>query len=888
MKKLLSKVLAGLLAAVLALGCLAAAPKQAKADEVTYTLNAEKTGLPGVYKTKAAVGAELTSATIGIPSIAKQNLQEGPTTESPAIITGAAVNYETKTGPTEFTPIPGAQLIAPYSYFRWSVLEEQGADGTTHKKLSGFDGSYYIVRVDVSDIIAGKSGYLHVKQESNKALMVAMGIEGTTFADALGNKTGSYSLADNAAALKDTTGEDRETPYFDVIIMSSGKLAAGANAGAADAPSADIKLSFYVDDTADYNPELTYDPASTDVNHAANVLKKFYDDEKAAAEGTNRSSYTVKGSDLEIDVMVDEQNTMDGVTEYWSLTNAIDWQAYNAHSIRLISEVPVLDGLNIEGTADNHRSVILDVNSFDIQIANDTEAGRAKLSVSNNAQLKIADSTNTSGAELAIGNNAFMEVGSGGTLIIDQSCTFEVEYDAASTTTGSTSQTYDITNGEMIIHSGGRLVNNGVINIEGTEGKPLAQSAAESQQGETTAMDMRPARIIVEKGGTIENSGCISLKGELYVMGTLINKGRYAEYPIIKTDPDRGETVYHRGIQITWKDDVRKEGVKPGVLYLGIDPAENIDRSAVLNNYGDIVIVPGSMEVYGTLNNVQNPVVGGVAPGHIYLGAVSEAIVPITPTVQEPLIVEITVSLEKPVEAYVNFVEGCTFNADPGTITGASVALIHNGVLGDLTETEKNTIDKMNGAWVKTDENGVADLSFTGICRNKNGWWYAENGVVSFNVNSIRQNENGWWKITDSKVDFGYTGVARNENGWWRVEKGKVNFQATGIYQNENGWWRVEGGKVNFQATGIYQNENGWWRVEGGKVNFQATGIYQNENGWWRVENGKVNFSAEGLYQNENGWWYVKGGKVQFDYSGLQSNENGTWKIVNGKVTERA
>ena len=164
-----------------------------------YTLNATlMEGTPGVYLVEAEVGATNTGdnpATIGIPSVSKQKLSDMPTTETPAIVTGASVNYETKTGPTEFTPIEGAELIAPYSYFRWQVIDEQRQeeDGTvtTHKKLSGFDGSYYIIRIDVSQIIEGKTGFLHVKQEGNKALMAAIGMEGTTYADGLGNKNGS-------------------------------------------------------------------------------------------------------------------------------------------------------------------------------------------------------------------------------------------------------------------------------------------------------------------------------------------------------------------------------------------------------------------------------------------------------------------------------------------------------------------------------------------------------------------------------------------------------------------------------------------------------------------------------------------------------------------------
>ncbi len=117
-----------------------------QAEPAQYTLNATICeGLPGVYKTKARVGDSKDTAIIGIPSVAKQTLNGGPTTESPAIIMGAAVNYEKRTGATEFTPIPGAELTAPYRYFRWGVIDEQRQDEagnvTTHKKLSGFHRS---------------------------------------------------------------------------------------------------------------------------------------------------------------------------------------------------------------------------------------------------------------------------------------------------------------------------------------------------------------------------------------------------------------------------------------------------------------------------------------------------------------------------------------------------------------------------------------------------------------------------------------------------------------------------------------------------------------------------------------------------------------------------
>ena len=683
MTKALKQTLIVLLGIAFAAFLTVLVPLQVHAEDADYTLNAVPVqGSTGVYTVTAEPGADKATATIGIPSVAKQTLADHPTTESPAIIMGAAVNYETKTGPTEYTPIPGASLVAPYSYFRWSVIQEQIQDEagniTTHSKLSGFDGSYYIIRINMSDILAGvenpEGKYLHVKQESNKALMCTLGIEGTTFSDAMGNKTGSYSLADNAAALKDTTGSDTDTPYFDVIVLSSGKLAARADAGAADAPSADIGISFYIDETADYNPELTYDPASTDVNHSKEVLKKFFRDEYATEENTS-TSYTIKGSDLEIDVTVDEAETSDGIAEFWSLTNAIAYQDYDSHVIKLICEVPVLEALQVESTDGSARSVILDVNSFDIQIANNTTTNEAGLTISQDAQLKLMDGTKTSGAELAIGNNATMIIENGGVLVIDESCVNEVEYDAA-TTTGGTDPSGTLLNGEIIVKNGGTIINNGVINVEGMEAKPLQPNPEEQTSGETVNTDMRNATMIVETGGLLQNYGCISLKGTLYIMGTLENSGLYNDL-IVTTDPDKGTKYYHKGIQITWKDDVRVEGVTPGVLNIGIDADENVNPEAALINSGDIVVVPGEINLYGVLNN----------NGHIYLADVTEAVVPITPTAEAPLVVEIRVTLDQPRYGVLNVKPGSTISSVVDGFSGASVYVISNGVLGDLTAT---------------------------------------------------------------------------------------------------------------------------------------------------------------------------------------------------------
>jgi len=118
-----------------------AAPAHADGYTLNATLNPTSSAYPGVYYVKAVPGDS--NATIGIPSLDKNTLN-APTTESPAIIMGAAVPYEVKTGPTSFTPLSGGALYPPYSYFRYDIISEQGADGTWHQKMSGFDGSYFI------------------------------------------------------------------------------------------------------------------------------------------------------------------------------------------------------------------------------------------------------------------------------------------------------------------------------------------------------------------------------------------------------------------------------------------------------------------------------------------------------------------------------------------------------------------------------------------------------------------------------------------------------------------------------------------------------------------------------------------------------------------------
>ena len=848
-----------------------------------YTLNATlMEGTPGVYLVEAEVGATNTGdnpATIGIPSVSKQKLSDMPTTETPAIVTGAAVNYETKTGPTEFTPIEGAELIAPYSYFRWNVImeERKDADGNPlapHKKLSGFDGSYYIIRIDVSQIIEGKTGYLHVKQEGNKALMAAIGMEGTTYADGLGNKNGSYSLADGAIAMKDTTGNYREQPYFDVIVLSSSKLVAGADQGAQDAPSADIKLSFYVDEQDDYNPALQpLNPAAmptfpwtcpddgktyqTEQDYTKALLAKFFNDESATPEN-NASSYLVKGSDLEIDVVVDDTEVTGETPEYWSLTKAMDYQTYDSHIIKLICEVPVLEGLRIQGDEGNQRNVVLDVNSFDIQIANTTEQNVAGLTISRNAQLEIQDGTNTSGAELAIGNNATMVIESGGILVIDESCTNEVEYDAATTTGEGTAP--DLTNGEITIKDGGKLINNGVVNIEGMEAKPLDPNQQEQQQGEQTATDMRPAMMLVEAGGQFDNNGCFSIKGNLYNMGTVNNYGKYND-TIVANDPDKGQTAYHRGIQVTWKDDVRVEGVIPGALNIGIDAEGKTNSGAVLNNYGDIVVTPGTINLQGTLNNLK--IDAGDYTGHVYLCNVNEAVVPITPTQQDPTKVEERVSIPER-KSTLNSKEGSVYNTNEGYFGGATVHVISNGILGDLTPLSEKWQQDEKGQWYYCSKD-TGEFA-KGWVQAEDKWYYMDNNTRIMKTGWV--SDNGKWYYMGSSGAM-KTGWVSDGGKWYYMNSsgammtGWVSDGGQWYFMNSSGammkgWLKRGNSWYYLGSSGAMVT--GWLKIDGSWYFFKSSGVMAaNEwcGGYWLNANGTWTYKPVGSWgKNNQGWWF--------------------------------
>jgi hypothetical protein len=701
--------------------------------EVTYSYNATlyAADYPGVYKTNpiAANNATMAEApTIGIPSIADKTLATAPTTESPAIICGSAFPWgpygdkEPKENAREFTDVSTGRC-APYSYFKYDVTSVTEADGVTPKKgpdgepikkLTGFDGTYVIVRIDLSDlwnsIPEEKRGtsYLHVSQEKNNALLVAVGMDtitGNPDRDQWGNcsfsnlftpegqttvqyhrKTASYKLSE----MYDPAGSlETDKPYFDVILFSTAAIVAGADAQKEGALTGDVELSFYIDETADYNKELNWDPQSTDTTLPARCFAKFFDEAKAKEAGTTISHYLVKGSDLALEAMVDNSDNTGTQTTYWSLAKSIQEPYYNqeidksatdegcGRTITLMSEVPVIGNMALVGpNATELKKRTLNVNSFDIQVANNTSSGEDQYTsgfTMENAWLKIADFSNTTGAELAIGNNATMSIKTGGKLIIDKTCQLEIEWDGATVAPpaeGETAPAADIlNNGLLDLQAGGEVQNDGIITIEGTEGKPYQPDASgtapESAKGH--------GELTICEGATLTNNGCLMANGALYVQGTLVNNGKYKD-TIVSNDPDKGTFTYHCGIQSTWKDDVTQSNIIYGGVYVGMDNTwMKAYESGMLENNGDLVLCPGELVNMATIKNAKDAA--------IYVCATDKATIPIEPTPENPTVITKVVMFDDPKGSYI---WNWSTIENEGAIQPGEVTVEENGSLGTL------------------------------------------------------------------------------------------------------------------------------------------------------------------------------------------------------------
>jgi uncharacterized repeat protein (TIGR02543 family) len=162
---------------------------------------------------------------------------------------------------------------------------------------------------------------------------------------------------------------------------------------------------------------------------------------------------------------------------------------------------------------------------------------------------------------------------------------------------------------------------------------------------------------------------------------------------------------------------VTDKGIEPGVLNVGLDSKKNVEKRAILNNKGDIVLVPGTINLYGTFNN----------DGNLYLCTATEAIIPVI-NPDDPLEVERRVPVNPPKESVFNTANG-TVN-DHGYIGEATVELIHNGVLGKLTRIYTVTFNTGNGSKVEAQKVKDGDKAKKPADPTLNGYdfggWYKE------------------------------------------------------------------------------------------------------------------------------------------------------------------
>ena len=98
-----------------------------------------------------------------------------------------------------------------------------------------------------------------------------------------------------------------------------------------------------------------------------------------------------------------------------------------------------------------------------------------------------------------------------------------------------------------------------------------------------------------------------------------------------------------------------------------------------------VVLVPGILNLYGEFNNLA----GGelTYAGSLYVCGVTEAVVPIQPDPNDPTKTEERRQLSEPYPSVINRDESAVIY-NTGVIAEASVQVLSNGVLGDLTVIE--------------------------------------------------------------------------------------------------------------------------------------------------------------------------------------------------------
>ena len=116
-----------------------------------------------------------------------------------------------------------------------------------------------------------------------------------------------------------------------------------------------------------------------------------------------------------------------------------------------------------------------------------------------------------------------------------------------------------------------------------------------------------------------------------------------------------------------------------GNLYIGQDTDGARNAGALLKNSGDVVLVPGVLECFGTFDNT--------AGGNLYVCPVTEAVIPVNPAPETPLVNTKRVVFGAPMKSYLNINDGGSLQ-NAGTIRAAEVQIVDNGRTGALTPAD--------------------------------------------------------------------------------------------------------------------------------------------------------------------------------------------------------
>ena len=180
--------------------------------------------------------------------------------------------------------------------------------------------------------------------------------------------------------------------------------------------------------------------------------------------------------------------------------------------------------------------------------------------------------------------------------------------------------------------------------------------------------------------------------------------------------------------------------------------------------------------------------------------------------------------------------------------------------------------------------NGILNWNYTGLAKNKTGWFYVKNGKVDFSKTGLVYNAGNWFYVQNGFLNWKTCTLAQNGGVWYGVHNGYVDWRYSGIIRLGGSYYYVSNGVLNWKYTGLAKNDTGWFYVKQGKVDFSKVGLVYNAGNWFWITNGFLNWNSNGVVPYAGKWFCVRNGRVDWSYNGLAVGTTGTWYIKNGQV----